>query len=565
MNITNPWVGYADRSYQQIKNKILNWRLPVAAPELTDRSEGNPFIVLVDMFSGLSEMINYSIDVSNRERFIGTAQEYKSMVNLVKSLDYRIKSNLPESVNLKFTLSQAHTADILIPHGTSCVGPNGNFRTTSDLVIPMGSINGEVGAKQWDLQSGLLAGVTTGNMGQRIYLGNKYVHKSAQIFIGDDIYQEVDTFAYSKATDTHFIVEVDELRESWAILGDGVSGKLPNQGISIYLSMYITNHILGVAPMNSITTIQTVLPIPTGITLSVTNPIQSSGGAPVESIEQVRKNAPLGLRTLGRAVTYDDHLELVSSIPGVGKASVEPSCGNITTIHIAPVSNRLGGDNIASDALLNDVSDFMESKKILGRTNLIFASGSSKLKLDITVTPSYRQDFLRTSQLVRQALLDNYGYDNSLINRKIRLSDIYALVDNLEPVDFININSLSLVPYPSPNRHKTQLNWDIEIQPTSITKANYSITLVGTNFLISRNGVFVTSRILYEVFEDSNIKFFIKNPEVASYTSGESWRFSTYPYNRDLEVTDNSIPVLLDDNLLIEIAKPLEVTTIKCK
>ena len=97
MNSTNNWVGYADRSYQQIKNKLLNWRLPQTAPELTDRSENNPFIVLVDMFSGLTEMINYAIDTSNKERFLETAQEFRSVVNLVKPLDYRIKSNLPES------------------------------------------------------------------------------------------------------------------------------------------------------------------------------------------------------------------------------------------------------------------------------------------------------------------------------------------------------------------------------------------------------------------------------------------------------------------------------------
>jgi len=565
MNITNPWVGYADRSYQQIKNKILNWRLPQAAPELTDRSEGNPFMVLVDMFSGLTEMINYSIDSANRERFIGTAQEYKSMVNLVKALDYRIKSNLPESVNLLFTLSAISTVDVLIPIGTICVGPNGNFRTTADLVIQAGDINGEVGAKQWDLQSGLLVGVTTGTMNQRIYLGNKYVHKSAQIFIGDDIYQEVDTFAYSKSSDPHFIVEVDELRESWAVLGDGVSGKLPVQGTSIYLSLYTTNHVLGTAPMGSINSIQSVVPMPNGITLSVNNPIQSSGGAPTESIEQIRKNAPLGLRTLGRAVTYDDHLELLLSVPGIGKGSVDPTCGGVTTMFIAPISNQGGGDNIASKALIQDTLDFMESKKLLGRVNYVYAAGSSKLKLDITVTPAYRQDFLRTSELVRQTLLDNYGYDNSLINRKIRLSDLYALVDNLSPVDFMNINSLSLVPYPSPNGHGTQLNWDIEIQPTSILKANYAVTLVGNSFLISRNGVFITSKLLYEVYEDSNIKFFIKEPTVGSYTTGQGWKFSSYPYNRDLEVADNSIPVLLSDNLSIEIAKPLEVTTIKCK
>ena len=561
---TNPWVGYADRSYQQILNKLLNWRLPVAAPELTDRSQNNPFIVLVDMFSGLSEMLNYSIDSYARERFLATAQEYKSVVDLVKPLDYRIKANLPESVDILFTITPISTQDILIPTGTALKSTNGNFRTTQDLLIKAGTSNGVVGAKQWDLQSNILVGITDNSMNQMIYLGNKYVHNTDQLTIGGEIYREVPTFAYSKSDDKVFIVEVDKNKEPYAVLGDGISGSIPPEALPIYLDMYVTNQVKGVAPINSITSLVTAIPLPDGITLTMTNPTQSSGGAGIESIEQIRKNAPIAHRTIERAVTYYDYLELISTFPSVGKVAITPSCGNSISVIVAPISNQVGG-GIASKALLQDVYDFITDKTLIGTNIDVYAAGISILNLEITLTPSYRQDGAKAVELARTTLLTKYGYDNSKINQNIRVSDIYALVDNLQPVDFINIESLSLIPYPAPYNHDNQLNWVVEILSTSISKSDYTVTYTGNGFLISRNGVFMSAFAMFEEYSDQNIKLYIKNPVVGAYATGNGWSFSTYPYNKDLVVNDNSIPTLLSENLIVNLAKQLETTTINCK
>jgi len=57
MALNNPWVGYITRSYKQIKSELLN-RLGIAVPEITDHSPSNIMVIILDMFSGIAEMLN---------------------------------------------------------------------------------------------------------------------------------------------------------------------------------------------------------------------------------------------------------------------------------------------------------------------------------------------------------------------------------------------------------------------------------------------------------------------------------------------------------------------------
>lgn len=557
MELTNPWVGYSDRSYQQIYNRILNWGMPNLVPELTDRSEANPLIVMADMFSGISEQINYAIDSQARERFLVSAQEYSSGISLVAMLDYRVKSNTPESVNLIFSIEELATEDILIPSGTICPGERGNFMTTEDAVIPLGSKLVETGAKQWAYQPNVFVGNSDGTPNQRVNLGTKYCHGTAQLTIGGDIYYEVKTFAKSLKPDTHFIVEVDSNKNSWVRFGDGITGKIPPMGIAMYLSIYVTNHVLGHTSAKSITSISNMPPLPEGVKLSVINPLQSSGSATVETLEQIKKNAPLSIRTLERAVTDQDFLDIVASVPGVGKCSISKGCGVGKSIFIAPVSVS-PGIVMASGSLIQDVTKTLDIARNIQVPITVKSAGISKLKLDIVITPVYRYDGLRAKDETMSALLSKYGYTNSLINGRVMISDLYALVDNLTGVDFMNLNSLYLIPYPYKSTGITELDWDFKTQITAIQKNLYKITYTNNKFLISKNGKFFKSIVLGQEYSDEDVKFTI----AGEYLPQDSWEFTSYPYNADIIVSDNTIPTILKENVSITIAKPLEKTSV---
>ena len=103
MALKNQWVGYISRGYEQIKKSLLS-RLGETNPEITDHSESNILVIIIDMFSGIGEQLNYYIDNMARESFISTARRYSSIVKLTRLIDYRIKAAIPASVDLTISL-----------------------------------------------------------------------------------------------------------------------------------------------------------------------------------------------------------------------------------------------------------------------------------------------------------------------------------------------------------------------------------------------------------------------------------------------------------------------------
>jgi uncharacterized phage protein gp47/JayE len=76
--------------------------------------------------------------------------------------------------------------------------------------------------------------------------------------------------------------------------------------------------------------------------LTVTNPDYASGGADFESMEDIRNRAPRSLRSLDRAVTYQDYIDIALQVVGVGAAEVSYCCGKYVSVYIVPGYKRGG-------------------------------------------------------------------------------------------------------------------------------------------------------------------------------------------------------------------------------
>lgn len=71
MSTSNPWLTPFQRSYNDIKAKLIQ-SLNERVPEITDMSEGNIFILTLSIFAGIAEVIHYYIDGMAREAFLKT-------------------------------------------------------------------------------------------------------------------------------------------------------------------------------------------------------------------------------------------------------------------------------------------------------------------------------------------------------------------------------------------------------------------------------------------------------------------------------------------------------------
>lgn len=551
--MNNPWVGYLDRSYEQIKASVLS-RLTTSNPEITDYSESNPLIIIISMFSGIAEMLGLYIDNMAREAFIDTARRYVSMIRLIRILDYRIRTRFSAGVDVKFTFKDLSnvitptTGPSLIPAGTIIQTALGiQFRTKETTVIPTGTSTVTIPALQYQLFTNVPVGNTNGVPGQQITMGLNLVHFTTSLNINGDLWTEVKTFAFSGPTSKHFIIDILTDGVAYIIFGDGVFGAIPFAGFTVYANFRTCEGgSANQLTIGSINTLASVLSLPGVSAIEVTNEQSPNGGSDYESFALLKFRAPLFTRTLERAVTYGDHSDVALLHPSVAKAKTDFCCTyTCIRVYIGPV-----GGGIASVATVISVQDWMDCQKMVTARICVRPAAITHIKIQLDATARFRQDPVQMEADILAALLEWGSYDNSDINKAIRFSDISALIDNLQKVDFLNITTIASEPYARPENSVTQLNWVRLTLPTSNSRVEWRLEYYAGNIRIFRNTVYMGQVALGILWTDPNgsMSFTVNS---GPYSNGMDWFFVSYPVNGDIEIDDWTIPVIEAADIVI--------------
>ena len=546
MGLQNAWVGYLDRSYLQIKNSILR-RLGQSNPEITDHSESNILVVIVSLFAGVSEMLNYYIDNMAREAFITTARRYSSVVKHTRLIDYRIKAALPASVNMQVVfLGETNEqieilTPITIPQGTTFQTNDGvQFLSIYDVITEVGDDTINIPVEQKTYVFNNIIGETSGANNSIYEIGTNYVHNSMLLKVGGEIWDMVDTLGRSGPDDKHYVIEITAERKAIIKFGDDINGKVPAPGLELLASYYNTLGQAGNVDANTINQITFTFNLEAigARSFRVNNINAATGGTDYESIERIRRSAPLHLRTLDRAVTRQDYIDIAMLAPGVDKATIHFDCGKFVEVYISP-----NGGGIAATPLLISTKDYIDRRKMVTTFIDVKPAGESQIVIDVEVWARFRMDAIQTREDILQALFENYNYDSSSVNRKIRKSDIIALIDNLEKVDYLKLNSIYIKPYFRNNTGTTELIANIEITNKSIEKINWLLQFDGNFMRVYRDNNFDGSITMGVPFSDPGglIKITI---QPNNYVLGDEWRFTTYAFNEDIEVDDFTVPII---------------------
>jgi len=533
--VNNDWVGYLDRTAQQIKSSILG-RITTVVPEMTDHSASNIWIITIDIFSGIAEMLGFYIDNAAEEGFIVVAKRLTSVIKLSRGLDYRVRAASPEQVDLLITWN-APTPAFTLALGFKITGTGGIVYTLmSDILIPLNSVTSLVPISQ---QSSVnLSTLTDGTKNQKINLGTNYVDGSIQLTIESTDYARVSTFANSAPQDLVFIVEVLEDGNAYIVLGDGINGLLPINGSSVVGTYTTTLGVNGAVGANGFdfSTIVLGAALPGGVTITNANStLNSSGGTGYEDIESIRTNAIRSIRTLERMVTSLDHEYVISSVPGVAQTKTQFSCGKVVNNYIVP-----DGGGIASSGLIAIAQAAADESKIVGMNEVVLAAGQTRLVLITNVTANKRKSLTDTKTQVDNALVLFGTVQNQLINGAIRISDIEALIDNLSNVSFVDIISMYIIPYARPIVGSNALNWVNETNSLSVGPINWVIEFNGVNFNIFRNSIPVGIATIGAQFVSpgGEFKFTIN---ASTYAAGNTWSFTVLGFLTDLQLNDYTI------------------------
>lgn len=558
MGITNKWLNPYQRSYQQIKAKLVESLMGLKDPQgqklITDYSEGNILIIILSLFAAIAEVLHYYVDNMARETFLSTARRYDSVVKHGALVDYHARAAIAATVDV--ILSRSITgnsigAKLTIPQGTLFTDSSGNSWLSARDVIWYSNVTT---CKVPIIQHERYTASALNNMviptGDRVILnlgtlpnGKYYEQGSMSLQIGGETWVLVDTFAKSKPTDKHFMVSVDEALNPYIMFGDGTFGKKPAAGAKITnVVFYLTNGTQGNVKSNTITSVPSV--ISSSITdATVSNAYDAGGGSNYENFTMLKEHIPLSVKTLGVAITKEDFESLAMLVDGVNKAKADYECGRKLTIYISP-----DGGAVASSELINRVYNLLSQRAPMTTWLKVKSAGKVQiiLEMDVTGKKSYKTAEIQTQILT--ALYNAYSPEQAQIGGSVRLSDIYALIDNLSTVDYLHLTKFYIKPWPTTIYGNKELN----LGQFKLNKAKGSMTYYitfnsSTTFIVRSvsNGYVTTGSVgsSIQIIDKANGFDFSLDIQNNSYQSGYRYSITVSEPNHDYEDPGFNLPV----------------------
>lgn len=558
MGITNKWLNPYQRSYQQIKAKLVESLMGLKDPQgqklITDYSEGNILIIILSLFAAIAEVLHYYVDNMARETFLSTARRYDSVVKHGALVDYHARAAIAATVDV--ILSRSITgnsigAKLTIPQGTLFTDSSGNSWLSARDVIWYSNVTT---CKVPIIQHERYTASALNNMviptGDRVILnlgtlpnGKYYEQGSMSLQIGGETWVLVDTFAKSKPTDKHFMVSVDESLSPYIMFGDGTFGKKPAAGAKITnVVFYLTNGTQGNVKSNTITSVPSV--ISSSITdATVSNAYDAGGGSNYENFTMLKEHIPLSVKTLGVAITKEDFESLAMLVDGVNKAKADYECGRKLTVYISP-----NGGAVASSELINRVYNLLSQRAPMTTWLKVKSAGKVQiiLEMDVTGKKSYKTPEIQTQILT--ALYNAYSPEQAQIGGSIRVSDIYALIDNLSTVDYLHLTKFYIKPWPTTIYGNKELN----LGQFKLNKAKGSMTYYitfnsSTTFTVRSvsNGYVTTGSVgsSIQIIDKANGFDFSLDIQNNSYQSGYRYSITVSEPNHDYEDPGFNLPV----------------------
>lgn len=558
MGITNKWLNPYQRSYQQIKAKLVESLMGLKDKDgqklITDYSEGNILIIILSLFAAIAEVLHYYVDNMARETFLSTARRYDSVVKHGALVDYHARAAIAATVDV--ILSRSITgnsigAKLTIPQGTLFTDQSGNsWLSARDVTWYSNVTTCRVPIIQHEKYTTSALNNMVIPTGDRVQLnlgtlpnGKYYEHGSMSLQIGGESWVLVETFAKSKPTDKHFMVSVDESLNPYIMFGDGTFGKKPAAGAKITnVVFYLTNGSQGNVKSNTITSVPSV--ISSSITdATVSNAYDAGGGSNYENFTMLKEHIPLSVKTLGVAITKEDFESLAMLVDGVNKAKADYECGRKLTVYISP-----DGGAVASSELISRVYNLLSQRAPMTTWLKVKSAGKVQiiLEMDVTGKKSYKTAEIQTQILT--ALYNAYSPEQAEIGGSVRVSDIYALIDNLSTVDYLHLTKFYIKPWPT----TIYGNKELALGQFKLNKATGSMTYFiifnsSTTFTVRSvsNGYVATGSVggSLQVVDKANGFDFSLDIQNNRYQSGYRYSITVSEPNHDYEDPGFNLPV----------------------
>jgi predicted phage baseplate assembly protein len=260
-----------------------------------------------------------------------------------------------------------------------------------------------------------------------------------QVRVNDVLWQAVPTLLGAGPHDHVYVTRTDAEGKTTIQFGDGSMGARLPTGQDNVRATYRKG--LGLEGMVHAEQLSLLLTRPLGVK-AVTNPHDASGAADAESFAEVRRNAPLTVLTLDRAVSLQDYEDFAHTFAGIAKALATWIWeGRVRSILLTIA----GPDGVAirSDSAL--YNNLLVALRRAGNAHL-------RLRLEsyrpvrfrtagkVQVDPTYRSEAVLTA--VEAALRRQFAFEARAFGQPVTLSEVLAVMHAVPGVVGVDLDYL---------------------------------------------------------------------------------------------------------------------------
>jgi hypothetical protein len=322
--IPRPNIDQTDKDFDSIRTRLYNL-IESVFPQWTSQNVADFGNILVDLFAHVGDVLGYYLDNHAMEAHISTATQRRSLVTLSKLLGYTPQGATAATVECTITLDAVPANDVVFAAGTTArtlaASDPVEFQLLSAVTILASADPPTIDGTFEHSATRVETFPATGLADQRITLGQTpFLDDTEEISASNGSYTKVSTFLDSSSTDRHYTVSVDQNDRARIEFGDGTYGEIAQGTITV---TYRTGGGYdGNVEANTIQKLVGTFTDELGIAVrpSIDNALASSGGAPRQTTEQIREEAPASLRTLNRTVSREDYETNALRVAGVARA-----------------------------------------------------------------------------------------------------------------------------------------------------------------------------------------------------------------------------------------------------
>jgi uncharacterized phage protein gp47/JayE len=259
----------------------------------------------------------------------------------------------------------------------------------------------------------------------------------------------------STATAPDFVVEVETDDETQLRFGDGRNGARPTAGTTFTATYRIGNGARGNVGAGAIAHVASATPLIVG----VRNPLPATGGTDPESVEVVRRFAPVAFRTQERAVTANDYARMAERDERIQRAAGSFRWTGSWRTAFVTVDPLVDDEEAVDEDLGDAVTRQLERYRMAGVDVHVDTPRYVPLKVEMTVC--VRRDYFRAD--VKHALLERFSStaqpdgrrgifhpDEFSFGQPVYLSKLYATASEVDGVESVEVTTFERQGTPDP-------------------------------------------------------------------------------------------------------------------